>query len=324
MNSINCALRTALLAFMASTTGECLAQGYPARPVRIIVGFSAGGTTDVVARMLTPGLTETWGKPVVVDNRPGVTGSLAAELVARAPADGHTLLVTNSAAVTINPVLYPKLAYDIDKDLAPVTFLLTSPLILVAHPSLPVRSVKELIQLAKAHPGKLKYSSGGIGNLQHIALEVFQFNTGTQLTHIPYKGGAPAMIDLLAGQVELNLNNIIASLPLIKSGKVRALGTSSLKRTPALPDVPAISETVPGYEFTAWTGVLAPAQTPRETINKIHADLVKLVERPEIREKFSDQGAYVVGSTPEQFNAIIRKELALFSKVIKAAQIRLD
>ena len=300
------------------------AQSYPTKPVRIVVPYAPGGPLDDVARVMGQRLTETWGQPVVVDNRGGAGGNIGAEVVVRAPADGYTLLLGNAGPITVNPSLQRKMPYDAQKDLVPVTMVLASPMVLVVHPSLPVRTVKELVAFAKARPGQLNYASAGIGNLQHLAMESLQTMAGIRMNHVPYKGAAPAFIDLISGQVALMFANIVGVLPQVTAGRVRAIAVSSAKRAAVLPDVPGVAETYPDFDLTAWMGLFFPAGTPREIVARVEADAIRVLGRTDVRERFEAQGAQVVAAPGAQLAEFIRKEAALYAKVGQASGIRLD
>lgn len=300
------------------------AQTWPSRPVTMILPFAAGGGTDLLARALAQELGERFGQQFVVDNRTGAGGSIGAEFVAKAVPDGYTLLLGNAGPMTINPGLQKKLSYDVARDFAPVSQLTASPMVLVVHPSLPVKTVPDLVRLAKARPGQLVYASAGIGNLQHLAMEEVQARAGIRMNHVPYKGAPPALIDVMSGQIDLMFANIVGVLQHIKSGKVRAVAVSSVKRAAVLPDVPSIEDTFAGFDATGWTGVFAPAATPKEIVAKLHADITSVLARPDIRERFGEQGAEVVAGTPEQLAAFVRRESALYAKIIQSSGIKVD
>ena len=318
------AARGALLAALIVVAGNAQAQTYPAKAVRVVVPYSAGGPLDDVMRVVGHRLTEMWGQSVVVDNRTGAGGSIGADFVAKAAPDGYTLLLGNAGPMTINPGLQKKLAYDVARDFAPVSQLTASPMVLVVHPSLPVKTVPDLVRLAKARPGQLVYASAGIGNLQHLAMEEVQARAGIRMNHVPYKGAPPALIDVMSGQIDLMFANIVGVLQHIKSGKVRAVAVSSVKRAAVLPDVPSIEDTFAGFDATGWTGVFAPAATPKEIVAKLHADITSVLARPDIRERFGEQGAEVVAGTPEQLAAFVRRESALYAKIIQSSGIKVD
>jgi len=290
----------------------------------VIVPFPAGGSTDIVGRTVAQKLSEMWGQPVVVDNRAGGGTVIGTDIVAKAPPDGYTLLVT-PAPFTINPSLLAKLPYDALADFAPITLINTTPLVLVVNPGVPARSVKELIALAKARPGQLNFGSSGTGGSNHLAGELFNAMAGVKVVHIPYKGNAPALIDLAGGHVDLIFNGLTSALPLIKSGKLRALAMTSLQRSAALPDVPTLDEAaLKGFVAVAWNGLGAPANTPPEVIAKINTAVVGIVSSPELKERLKAEGSDPVGSTTAQYAAFLRDEIAKWAKVIKFARVKAE
>lgn len=301
------------------------AQKYPERPIRVILGVPAGGTPDLLARTVIPGISERLGQSLVVDNRGGAGGRIGADLAAHAAPDGYTLFMTSPGALTIAPHIVKGLAYDALKDFAPISLIATGPFLLIVHPSVPAKSVKELIALDKAAPGKLNYASSGSGTPNHMAMELFKSMSGAQFTHVPYKGAPAAVIDLLAGRVSATMNSIGPVLPHLKSGKLRALGIASPKRSPTLPDVPPIAESgVPGYESGSWMGLLAPAKTPQKILAQVGAAAVQTVHSPEITARLESLGAVPVGDTPKEFAARIRREYGQSAKVVKAAGVRIE
>ncbi|MET0345632.1 MAG: tripartite tricarboxylate transporter substrate binding protein [Casimicrobiaceae bacterium] len=298
---------------------------YPTKPVRVVVPFPAGGTTDLLARAASQKLSETWGQQALVDNRPGAGGNIGAELVAKAAPDGYTLLMGTVGTHAINASLYPKMPYDHVKDFAPVILVAGVPNVLVVHPSLPVNSVQELIAYAKANPGKLNFASSGSGTSIHLSGELFKVMTGVQMTHIPYKGSAPALTDLVGGQVQLMFDNLPSSLAFIKAGKLRALAVTSAQRSPALPDVPTVAESgVPGFEASSWFGLLAPAGTPRDIVTKINADTQKWLASPDAKDKLAAQGAAAAGGSPEDFAKHIQAETAKWARVVKESGAKVE
>ena len=300
------------------------AQGFPSKPVRIIVAFPPGGGTDIVARLLGARLTETWGQPVVVENRAGASGTIGTELAARADPDGHTLFMATMGNMTANQHLY-KMAIDPLAAFAPVTKVVDVHFVFYANPSLPAANVRELIELAKQRPGAIAYSSSGPGGAPHLAMELFKRQAGIDLLHVPYKGSSPSISDLIGGRVMLTMDSLLQSLPHVKAGRLKALAVLGPKRTALLPDVPTIAESgLPGYALTNWFGLLAPAATPREVVSRIHADSVKALKEPEINRKIADLGADVVGNTPEEFGAALRAESAQWAEIIKTANIRAE
>jgi len=298
---------------------------YPSRPVRVVVPFPAGGTTDILARAAAQKLSETWGQQAIVDNRPGAGGNIGSELVAKSPPDGYTLLMGTVGTHAINSSLYPKMPYDHVKDFVPVILVAGVPNVLVVNPSLPVNSVQELIAYAKANPGKLNFASSGSGTSIHLSGELFKTMTGVQMTHIPYKGSAPALTDLIGGQVQLMFDNLPSSLAFIKAGKLRALAVTSTTRSAALPDVPTIAESgVPGFEASSWFGLLAPAGTPRDIVTKINADTQKWLASPDAKEKLAAQGALAAGGSPEDFARHIQAETAKWARVVKESGAKVE
>jgi tripartite-type tricarboxylate transporter receptor subunit TctC len=312
----------ALLILGVVTGGS--AQTYPNKPIRLIVGFPPGGSTDITARLVGQKLSASLGQPLVIDNKPGAGSNLGAEIAAKAAPDGYTLLMC-TIANSINYSLYKDLYYDLIKDFAPVTQTTSMLSFLVIHPSLPVRSVKELIALAKSKPGELNYASSGVGNSPHLAGEMFKMMAGVDMVHIPYKGTGPELNDLLAGTVKIAFETTPAVLTHVKDGKLLALAVNSAKRTPLLPNVPTMSEAgVPGFEMTSWNGLAFPAGTPKEIITRVYQETLKAIQIPEVREKLSSLGADPVGSTPEQFAAFIQAETKKWAKVIKDANVKVD
>ncbi len=305
--------------------GGAAAQTYPSKLIRIVVPFPPGGATDILARAVGADLTRVWGQPVPIENRGGAGGNLGADVVAKAPPDGYTLVMGTVGTHAINMSLYTKMPYDTVNDFAPVSLVASVPNVLVVHPSLPVKSVRELIDLARSKPGEINFASSGNGTSIHLSGELFKTMTGVQMTHIPYKGSAPAMADLLGGQVSLMFDNLPSALPQIKAGKLRALAVTSAKRTPTLPDLPTIAETgLPGYEASSWFGILAPAGTPKDVVGKLSQTIAAGLHGAEMKERLSSQGAEAIGSTPEQFAAHIQAEIAKWARVVKASGAKLD
>lgn len=300
------------------------ADTYPSKLIRIIVPFPAGGSTDGVARAVAQRMNEAWSQPVVVDNRPGAGGTLGSEVVAKSASDGYTILLGTVSTHAVAVSLYSKLSYDPLKDFAPLTELATVPNILDVTPAVPAKSVKELIALAKAKPGRFNFASNGNGTSNHLAGELFKSMAGIDLVHIPYKGAAPALMDTIAGQTTVMFDVIMTSLPHLKSGKLRGLAVSSAQRSPLLPELPAVAETLPGFEAIVWFGMFAPAATPKEIVNKLNGELVKIVNAPKMKELLASQGAEPVGNTPEQFTARIKSEIGKWAKVVKDSGAHLD
>jgi tripartite-type tricarboxylate transporter receptor subunit TctC len=311
-----------LVAVAVALPGLGAAQDYPAKPIRFIVPYPPGGGTDVVARIMNESLAAELGQPIIIDNRGGAAGNVGTDLAAKAPADGYTILFTLSSH-TINPKLYDKLPFDVERDFVPVSLAAMIPQILVAHPSVPANNVRELIALAKANPGKLNYASVGTGSPGHIAGELFKLRTGVDIVHVPYKGGGPAVIDTIGGQVQLLFVSMPAAWQHVKSGKLKALAVTSAKRSVAAPDVPTIAESgLPDYVVDSWYGALAPAKTPPAAVARLNAAFAKVLENPQVKEKLLLQGAEAAPSTQAEFDRVIKGELAKWDYVIKSAKIR--
>jgi len=301
------------------------ADSYPVKPVRVLAPFPAGSGVDIVARLIGNPLSQAWGQTVVVDNRPGANGTIACELTARAAPDGYTLLLGNTSTLAMAPGLYPRIAYDPVKSFAPITMIATSANVLVLHPSVPATSIQALIALARARPGQLNYGSAGTGNSTHLAGELFKSMAGVNLVHVPYKGSPQLLTDLLSGQIQLSFLSLIASLPHIKQGKLRALGVTSLQRAAQLPELPTISEAgLKGYEITVWQGIVAPAGTPQAIVARLNREITGILRTPETRERLAAQGLEPASDTPAQFGAHIAAEVAKWSKVIRQAGITAD
>jgi tripartite-type tricarboxylate transporter receptor subunit TctC len=319
--TMNRSIALALCA-LASTAAWSQSAPYPTKPIRFVVPFVAGGPTDIQGRMLGEKLGQRLGQQVIVDNRGGAGGNIGMELTAKAPPDGYTLVIATVGTWAVNPHLY-KLPFDVVKDFAPITQVSTSPGVLVVHPSVPAKSVKELIALAKAHPNELNYGSSGVGGFGHICGELFTLMSGTKMTHIPYKSSAPSMTDVMSGQIQVLFNNMIATVPHVKSNRVRALATTGAARSPALPELPTIAESgLKGYENSSWSAVAAPAGTPRPILDRLSREFTEILKLPDIQQKHADVGAEIVASTPEQFHAYLKSEVAKFGKLVKAAGIK--
>lgn len=319
-----CMVFGALLASAASVQAQAQTSAYPTRPVRIVVPSSAGGGTDILARLMAKKLAESMGQPFIVENRAGAGQALGIDVVARAPADGYTLLMAASAIV-LNQVLSKKTSYDTVRDFAPVSLVATVSNVLVVNPSLPVKTVAELIDYAKVNPGILNYSSAGSGTSPHLSMELFRSMAGITMTHVPYKGTGPATVDVVGGQVQLSMPNLLTAMPHIKGGTLRALGVTGPRRATALPSVPTIAEVgLPGYESVQWYGLLAPAGTPAPLVARLHAEIAKSLASPEIQAALTNEGAEAVGNKPEEFAAFIKSEIDKWSKVVKAARIQQD
>ena len=297
------------------------AQKYPVKPVRIVVGFQPGGATDISARAIAQKLTDALGGSFIVDNRPGAAGNIAADLVSKAQPDGYTILMANSTIAI--PALFAKLPFDVRKDFAPLSLVALGPSVLVVHPSLPVKDVKTLVAFAKAHPKQLAYGSGGLGNVTHLAMELFASLTKTDMVHIPYKGAAPSIVGLVSGEVQLLFSSIPAALTQVKAGKMRAIGVSISQRSNALPDVPTIEEAgVPGYYAASWYGLLLPAGTPANVVDTLAREVSATMASQDIREKMLREGFEPVGNGPEHFSKFIREEIPRWDKVVKTAGIK--
>jgi tripartite-type tricarboxylate transporter receptor subunit TctC len=301
------------------------AQSYPSKPIRLIIPFPPGGSTDILGRSLAQKLSEAWGQQVLVDNRGGAGGTIGADLAAKAPADGYTLLMGHIGTLAVNVSLYPKLSYDPIRDFAPVSMVALVPNVLVVHPALPVKNVTELIAYAKANPGKLNYSSGGNGSAAHLAVEYFKLQTKTEIVHVPYKGTGPSVTDLIAGQVSMTMTGAPAVMPHVQSGRIRALGVSSPQRIPALAQIPTVAESgVPGFDATQWYGVVAPVGTPKDIVARLNAEIRKIMQSKEMLERLNTEGAISAAGTPEQFDAYIKSEIARWGAVVKAAGMKAD
>ena len=313
----------AALAILATGAAARAADAYPNKPVKILFGFPAASATDVIARAIGQKLSEKWGQPVVIDNRPGAGGNIGSELAAKSPNDGYTIFF-GTVANAISTSYYSKLSYDYLKDFTPITLVATTPLVLVASKDLPAKSVKELVEYAKAHPG-VSFGSGGVGTSNHLAGEMFKKATGTDLLHVPYKGTPAAYTDLMSGRVQLMFDNIVAVMPHIKSGVLKPIAVTSAKRAPSLPDVPTVDEAgIPGFEAVSWIGALVPAGTPKEIVDKIYVDLIAVLRMPEVIERLGQSGAIVVGNTPEQFAAWNRSEITKWAEAVKISGAKGD
>jgi tripartite-type tricarboxylate transporter receptor subunit TctC len=308
---------------LAALCGTAAAQNYPAKTVRMVVGYPPGGPTDVIARLVSQKLTQALGQQVIVDNRPGASGMIGAELTVRAVPDGYTLLMV-PVTYAVTPSLFAKMTYDVEKDLAPVAQVAAAPFILVVHPTLPVKTVKDLITLDRRNPGQINFASASTGGMPHLAGELFNSMTGTKLVHIPYKGAAPATTDLISGQVTLMFNNMLSAMPQVKAGRLRAVAVTSTKRSAAAPELPTIAETVPGYEASGWYGAFAPAATPRDIINRLNTEMNRAMKMPDVIQRLAGDGVEAVGTTPEQFAAYLKQEVAKWGKVVKASGAKAD
>ena len=310
-----------VLAMCAAVSGQSMAQPYPAKSIRIVVGFQAGGGVDISARAIGKYITEALGQPIVVDNRAGAAGNIGANLVAKSAPDGYTLLMSNSTIAI--PDLFLNLPFDVSTDFDPVSLVAIGPSVLAAHPSVAINSVTELIALAKAKPKQLIYGSGGIGNVTHLEMELLMGMTGIEMIHVPYKGSAPSVIGLLGGEVNMIFSSIPAGLAQIRAGRMKAIAVSTLRRSSALPDVPTLNETgLPGYNAASWYGLFAPAGTPKKVLEILSREVVKIMRVADIREKFANDGFEPAGYAPAEFRKFLRAELAKWAKVVKSAGIK--
>jgi tripartite-type tricarboxylate transporter receptor subunit TctC len=316
-------LGIALVIAISAVQGHAQTAKYPDRPVKMLVGFAAGGGTDVAARVLAQKLTESLGQSVVVENRPGASGMIAAEATAKAAADGYTLMMGSQTTLAVAPALYRKFAIDAGRDFAGVAMAGISPLVLVVHPSVPAQSVADLIALAKARPGTINFGSGGLGTTPHMAGELFAIQAGIKMVHVAYRGEAPAVNDLLGGQLHLIFANLSAVIGNVKAGSLRALAVTSAERAAASPDTPTIAETaLPGFDAATWFGLVAPTGTPRDVVARLNAEVTRLVDQPDTKQRFADLGMSIGAGTPDALDAYIRSEISKWSKVIKDADIR--
>lgn len=310
---------------VVAAAAAAAAQSYPVKPIRLIVPFPPGGATDILGRAIGQKLGETLGQQIVIDNRPGASGSIGADLAAKAAPDGYTLLIGQATNLAINISLMGKLPFDPVKDFAPVTLVASTPNLLVVHPSLPVRSVKDLVALAKAKPGTINYASSGNGSPGHLAAELFKKAAGIDMVHIPYKGAAPALTDVVSGHASLYFTSPISAQSLVKAGRLRMVAVTSAKRSPSMPDVPTVAEAgFPDFDLASWWGMLAPAGVSRDILTRLHSETVKILNLPDVRQRLSSQGADVLSNTPEQFAAYIKSEIAKWGKLVKASGARID
>jgi tripartite-type tricarboxylate transporter receptor subunit TctC len=320
------ALLTLMTANIVSAQGTARASvgDYPTKPVRMIVPLAPGGGSDIVGRIVALELFNHWGQAVVVDNRPGAGSTVGTSIAAKAPADGYTVLVSSSS-IAISPALYKHLDFDIKRDLAGVTLIASQPSILAVHSSVAASSVKELIALARAHPGKLTYASAGPGSATHLGTELLKYTAGIDLLHIPYKSAGQATSALLSGETQILLTNMATVLPHVRSGRIKALGVSSLKRSPLAPDLPTVAEAgVPGFEYTTWYGMLVPAGTPQFIVNRLQADVANIIKTPQLRERFAAQGLDIYGTSPAEFGTYLNTEIAKWDEVVRMAGVRVD
>lgn len=317
-------VRCALGVAVAVAAPLATAQSWPSRPIRVIVPFPAGGGIDTVARIIAPKMAESLGQPLVIENRVGAGGTVGTEVVARASADGHTLLGA-FASHAMNATLYRDLSYDTERAFAPISLIATVPNILVVHPSLPVKTVSDLIALARRRPGDINYASVGSGTPAHLSAELFNLMAGVKMTHVPYKGAPASIIGMITGEAQLTFTTVLIAMPHVKSGKLRAVAVTTRERSSSLPDVPTVNESgLKGYESVAWYGLLAPAGTPAPVIERLHAEVVRSTQTPEVRENLQRQGTDIVASTPARFAQVIREDIATWTRVVKAAGIKAD
>jgi len=314
-----------LAALTALATSPAWSQAYPSRPVRLIVPYPPGGSTDIVGRVLAQKLAEIWGQQVIVDNRPGASGMIGTEVAARAVPDGYTIVMGVIGSMSVNPALYPKVPYDPVRDFAPITLTGNVVNLLVVHPSIPAGDVKALIALSKSRPGQITFASSSIGAAPHLALELFKIMAQVDIVHVPYKGGGPAMADLVGGQVSASFASMPSSLPHVRGGRLRALAVSAAKRAATVPEIPTVAEAgLPGFVVTDWQGALAPARTPPEMIAKLNADIAGALRSPDVREKLSALGMELLSSTPQEFGDYIRSEIDKWAKVVRQAGIKVE
>ena len=315
----------ALCALTALPPALAAQDAYPSKPIRLIVPFPPGGSVDPIARMIGQKLTQSWGQQVIVDNRPGGNGTIGTDLLAKAPPDGHTLIHLGASTHAVNAVLMRKLPYDSVKDFAPVATVQRSNYVLVVHPSLPANDLRQLVGLAKARPGQISYASSGNGNLNHLAAELFNMMTGAITHHVPYKGGGPALTDVIRGEVQMHFSVVISAIAHIQSGRLKPLAIGGERRFATLPQVPTFAEAgLPGFDLQPWQGMLAPAATPRPIVDRLSAEIGRIVSLPEVREKLLSLGMEPLVSTPERFAALLQADMAKAAKVIEVAKIRLD
>ena len=324
MPNLPCLLRVLLCAVLALLAAQAPAQSYPVRPVRVLVGFPPGAGVDITTRLFMPELGKAFGQQFVVDNRPGAAGNVAAEIAAKTPPDGYSLL-SASAPIVMSQALYSKPNFNLERDFDPIGMMASAPFILVVHPSLPARSLKAFIALAKSKPGQLSFASTGSGSTPHLSMEMLKSQAGVDLVHIPYKGTPQAVIDLLSGQVQAMFANTLSVLPQVKAGRLRALAISSAKRSAAAPELPTVAESgLPGYESGTWFALLAPAGAPRDIVNRLNTELGKIVASTDMKAKLLDQGADPVTMTPEQIRAFLKSELVKWTRVVKTVGIKAD
>jgi len=316
---------TALLIAALPVAGPAAAQSYPSKPVRMIIGFPPGGGTDIIGRIVAQRMSEGLKQQIIPDNRGGASGQIGAELTVKSPPDGYTIMMAHIAAMSILPSLYPKLPYDPVRDFAPISLVAISPQLVVAHPSLPVKNIKELIALAKAHPGEIHYASVGNGTVQHLAGELFNLQAGVRMVHVPFKGGGPSALNLVAGHVQLSFDVIPVVIGHVKAGKLRPIAVTSEKRTPLMPEVPTVNESgLQGFDLSTWWGLVAPAGVGKEVVARLHGETVKALQLPDVKERIAANGADPVGNSPEEFAAFIRNERTKYARIVKEASIKIE
>jgi tripartite-type tricarboxylate transporter receptor subunit TctC len=318
-------MKTIAATLLTLAVSVAAAQTYPSRPIRVVVPYAPGGTSDILARQIGPKLTDAWGQPVIVENKPGANGNVGADFVAKSPIDGYTLLLTDVGGLVISASVYPKLPFDPSKDFSPIVMVSYSPHVLAVHPSVPVKSVKELIDMAKAQPGKLNFAISGIGGAPQLAGIEFAQRTGVQWTYIPYKGGSDAVAAVVAGQADVLFNGMLATWPSVQGGRLRALAISSAQRVAAAPDTPTVAEQgLPGFETGSFQGIVGPAGIPRETVTKLNAELTKVLNSADMKERFAKQGTEVRAGTPESFASWLRNEQARWARVVKESGAKFE
>ena len=311
--------------FLLASASQAFAQSYPARPVRIVVPYSASGGTDIVARAVGQKLNDKWGQSVIVDNRVGASGMIGAEMVAKSPADGYTLLMASPAEIAVNHHLYAKVPYNPERDFAPITLVAVTPLVVAVYPGVPAKNVQELIALAKTKPGTMGFATPGTGSTQHLTGEMLMMSAGIKLVHVPYKGAGQSIPDVIGGQVPVGIYGVLTISQQAKAGRLRVLAVTTLKRSSSAPDWPTLAESgFPGFDTSLWFGLLAPAATPKEIVSKIHDDVVGVLKLPDVQERIASQGGDIVGNTPAEFAAFIAAESAKYARVIKQAGVKLD